>query len=115
LALIKWRHLNRIFFNNLGLNGLEIKDSKEVLQKVDELKPIATEVGCTLSQLALAWCLKNPNVSTVITGASKKEQVHENMKSLNFVSKLNPEVLQKIETILGNKPEPEKNWRSMFL
>jgi len=107
----KMSMLKNSFFSGKG--NLEIKDPNVVLQKVDDLKPIATEIGCTLSQLALAWCLKNPNVSTVITGASKKEQVHENMKSLNFVSKLSPEVLQKIETILGNKPEPAFDWRSV--
>jgi len=109
LHLIKWRGLKIIFF--AGKSNLDIKDMNTVLQKVDDLKPISSELGCTLPQLALAWCLKNPNVSTVITGASKKEQVHENMKSLQFVSKLTPEILQKIDTILGTKPVPETDWR----
>lgn len=46
-----------------------------VLSKVDALKPVAKDLDCTLAQLALAWCAKNPNVSTVITGASKVSQV----------------------------------------
>ncbi len=77
----------------------------ERLKKVAELKPVADELGCTQAQLALAWCLKNPNVSTVITGASRAEQVHENMKALDVVPQLTAEVMQRIEEILGNKPQ----------
>ncbi len=75
------------------------------IEKVKQLAPIAQELGCTLAQLALAWCLTNPNVSTVITGASKASQVTENMQALEVVSKLTPDVLQRIEQILNNKPE----------
>lgn len=78
---------------------------------VKRLAGIAQELGCTLAQLALAWCLKNPNVSTVITGASKPEQVRENMRALEVVPKLTDEVMAKIEEILDNKPRPEKDWR----
>ena len=56
----------------------------------------------------LAWCLKNPNVSTVITGASRAEQVHENMKALDVVGQLTPEVLEQIDAILGNRPMVEE-------
>ena len=59
-----------------------------------------------MSQLALAWCLKNPNVSTVITGASKPEQVTENMAALEIYPKLAAEAMDRIEAILDNKPEP---------
>jgi aryl-alcohol dehydrogenase-like predicted oxidoreductase len=72
---------------------------------VKELVPIAEELGCTLAQLAIAWCVKNPNVSTVITGASRVEQVHENMKALDVVSKLTPDVMTQIDGVLKNKPE----------
>lgn len=65
---------------------------------VEKLRPIAGDLGCTISQLALAWCLKNPNVSTVITGASRVSQVHENMKALEVVPKLTAEVVGAIET-----------------
>ena len=64
---------------------------------VEKLRPIASDLGCTISQLALAWCLKNPNVSTVITGASRVSQVHENMKALDMVPKLTAEVVKAIE------------------
>lgn len=77
----------------------------ERVEKVRQLAPIAGDLGCSLAQLALAWCLKNPNVSTVITGASRAEQVHENMKALDVVGKLTAEVMEKIETILANKPK----------
>ena len=64
---------------------------------VEKLRPIASDLGCTISQLALAWCLKNPNVSTVITGASRVSQVHENMKALDVVPKLTAEVVKAVE------------------
>lgn len=80
---------------------------KEKLSKVQALEPIAGELGCTLSQLALAWCLKNPFVSTVITGASRVEQVHENMKATDVVPKLTPEILERIDQIFEVKEEEE--------
>ena len=73
--------------------------------------PVAEQLGCTMAQLALAWCLVNPNVSTVITGASRPEQVEENMSALEVVPKLTSEVLEKIEVILDNKPKPEADFR----
>ncbi|KAJ3307350.1 hypothetical protein HDU93_006069 [Gonapodya sp. JEL0774] len=83
---------------------LATEEGKAKIAKTRALLPIAEEVGGTTAQLALAWCLKNPNVSTVITGASKKEQVTENMGALKLVDKLTPEVLERIEKILDNKP-----------
>ncbi|MEO7913156.1 MAG: aldo/keto reductase, partial [Roseiflexaceae bacterium] len=77
----------------------------ERVAKVKQLQPIADDLGCTLAQLGLAWCLTNPNVSTVITGASRAEQVTENMKALDIAPKLTPEILEQIEGVLGNKPE----------
>ena len=76
----------------------------EGLARVKELGSVSAELGCSTAQLALAWCLKNPNVSTVITGASKVAQVHENMKALDVVEKLNSSVMENIENILKNKP-----------
>jgi voltage-dependent potassium channel beta subunit len=80
---------------------------KEKIVKVVALEPIAKELGCTLSQLALAWCLKNPFVSTVITGASRVEQVHENMKAADVVDRITPELLEKIDAIFGVKKAEE--------
>jgi aryl-alcohol dehydrogenase-like predicted oxidoreductase len=62
-----------------------------------------------MAQLALAWCLKNPNVSTVITGATRPEQVVENMKSPEVVSKLDSEIMDRIDKVLGNKPVFEED------
>ncbi|UCD43187.1 MAG: aldo/keto reductase [Chloroflexota bacterium] len=91
--------------------GYESQEGKEKIQKVGKLMPIAEELGCTMAQLALAWCLANPQVSTVITGASKPEQVEENMASLEIVPKLTAEIMERIEEILDNKPEPETDFR----
>ncbi len=80
----------------------------ERIEKVKQLVPVSKELGCSMAQLALAWCLKNPNVSTVITGASKPEQVHENMKALDIVPALTPDVMERIDNILGNKPREDE-------
>ena len=81
---------------------------KEKLAKVRALEPIAGELDCTLSQLAIAWCLKNPYVSTVITGASRVEQVQENMKASEVAPELTPEILKQIDNIfIGQKEEEE--------
>jgi voltage-dependent potassium channel beta subunit len=92
-------------------DGYESDEGKEKVKKVGELMPIAEELGCTMAQLALAWCLKNPNISTVITGASRPEQVAENMAALEVVPKLNDEVMDRIEGVLDNKPKPEPDFR----
>jgi voltage-dependent potassium channel beta subunit len=78
--------------------------------RVRKLVPLAQELGCTLAQLAIAWCASNPRVSTVITGASRAEQVRENMKALAVVEKLEGEVMERIEAVLGNKPAPVNDW-----
>ena len=72
------------------------------LAKVRRLVPIAGELDCTLAQLALAWCLKNPNVSTVITGASRPAQVRENMRAVDMVAKLSPDVMARIDAALAD-------------
>jgi len=64
---------------------------------VGRLDGIAKELGCTLAQLALAWCVKNPHVSTVITGASRVAQVKENLKAAEVVAKLTPEAMVRID------------------
>lgn len=66
------------------------------------------ELNCTVAHLALAWVAKNPNTSTVILGASKPEQILDNLKALDVIPKLTPDVLEKIEEILGNKPTEVK-------
>jgi len=73
----------------------------ERLAKVASLKPVADQMGATLAQFSLAWCLQNPRVSTVITGASRVQQVHENMKALEFVDSFTPEVMREIDRVFG--------------
>jgi voltage-dependent potassium channel beta subunit len=73
----------------------------ESLAKVEKLRPIADELGCTLAQLALAGCTTNPNVSTVITGASRVSQVVENFAALDVIPALTPDVLSRIDAAVG--------------
>lgn len=84
---------------NLG-EGSEAK-----IEKVKKLTTLANDLGTTLPRLAIAWCLKNKNVSTVITGASKLEQLKDNLQSLDVVEKLSEDVMLKIENILNNQPK----------
>ena len=79
-------------------------NTKENLLKVDSLAKIAAGINVTLPQLAIAWCLKNPNVSTVILGASKTTQLKENLKAMDIADKLTPSILETIEVVLANKP-----------
>lgn len=69
------------------------------LAKVQSLVPIAQELGCTLAQMSIAWCLTNPHVSTVITGASRPAQVIENMKAQSIVTRLAPDVMARIDAV----------------
>jgi len=78
----------------------ENDDARKRLARVKKLAKVADDLGTTLPRLALAWCLKNPHVSTVITGASKPSQVTENMKASQLVDKLTNEVMARIEAIL---------------
>ena len=91
---------------------LETESGRLKLEKVKKLAPIAKNLGVTLPQMALAWCLKNKNVSTVITGASKPEQVEENMKAIDAVERLDSDIMSRIEEVLDNKPEPEEDFRN---
>ncbi len=77
----------------------------ERIAKVKKLEPIAKDLGVTLAQLAIAWCLKNENVSSVITGASRAAQVTENMKAADVVAKLTADVMKTIDAALGNVPK----------
>jgi voltage-dependent potassium channel beta subunit len=71
----------------------------DVLNKVKILKPIAENLQCTVAQLALAWCLLNKNVSTVITGASRVEQVHQNLEAIDIVNRITAEIKNEIESV----------------
>lgn len=74
------------------------------IEKVKKLAVLAQEMGVSLAELAIAWTIKNPNVTTAILGATKKHQLEENLKALQVLPLLTPEIMEKIEQILQNKP-----------
>ena len=79
-------------------------EGKEKIRKAAELEPVAKELGFSLAQLAIIWCLKNERVSTVILGASHVDQLRENLKAMDLLSKLDESAMERIEKILDNKP-----------
>jgi aryl-alcohol dehydrogenase-like predicted oxidoreductase len=91
-------------------NSLESEAGKAKIEKVRKLAVLAKDAGLSLTHLALLWCNANPNVSTVILGASKKSQLEDNLKALDNKSKLTPELMARIEEILGNKPAPPQRY-----
>lgn len=91
----------------------QTEEGQRSLEKVKKLTILADDLGISMAQMALAWCLKNPHVSTVITGASRPEQVQQNMQALQVVEKLTPEIMEKIEQILQNKPKAPADMRNM--
>lgn len=86
------------------IKSLESPEGKAKIEKVQKLTKIAEDLGGSASQLALAWAAKNENVSTVILGATKPEQIVDNCKALSLLAKLTPEHMEEIESILDNKP-----------
>jgi voltage-dependent potassium channel beta subunit len=98
-------------YNWLRERLLESDEGRQQLEKVKKLAKITDDIGISMPELALAWCLKNPNVSTVITGASRPEQVQQNMKAIDHIDKLTNDVMQRIEEILDNKPNDEQDFR----
>ena len=101
---------NKDFPNDtrLGMEGMDwLKEKNLTAERIDvvkKLSALAADLDMSLPVLGLAWCLKNPNVSTVILGASKEYQLTENLKSLDAKEKLSAEVMEEIELILSNKP-----------
>jgi len=98
--------------SRLGLEGFDwLKDrwmAEEKINKVKKLTSLAAELGTTTAALSIAWCIKNPNVTTAILGATRKEQLLDNLKALEVVEKLSPAVMEQIETIMETKPtQPE--------
>jgi voltage-dependent potassium channel beta subunit len=88
-----------------GLDWLRERSLNEArIEKVRELKKLADEIGTSVAKLAIAWCAVNPNVSTVILGASKEHHLKETLQSLELLSKLDAGMMARIELILGNTP-----------
>ncbi len=90
----------RLDLPNMRWLRQEVLDGDKI-DKVRKLGSLAKELGCTTAQLAIAWCLKNPHVSTVITGASRKEQVLENLKAAAVEEQLTGDLMKRIDGILG--------------
>lgn len=82
----------------------ESEKGRERIAQVEKLAGVAEEIGMPIHHMALLWCLANPNVSTVILGASKKAQLEDNLSALESRDKLTADVMAKIDAILGNKP-----------
>lgn len=75
-----------------------------IIKQVNSLEPIAERLGTKQSSLAVAWAIKNPNLSSAIIGASSIEQIYENIRALEVLDKLTPEIMEEIDEILKNKP-----------
>lgn len=92
----------------LGMEGLDWLKNRALandrIEKARKIKEIADQLNVSMVKLSLAWCLKNPNVSTVILGASKTAQLTENFEALDVVGRLTPDVMDAIDTVLENKP-----------
>ena len=86
--------------------NLESPEGQDQIAKVRLLSVLADEVGLPLTHLALLWCLSNPRVSTVILGASRLSQLQDNLAALDAKDKLTPDVIERIEQIVSNKPAP---------
>jgi aryl-alcohol dehydrogenase-like predicted oxidoreductase len=94
---------SRLSFETFGwLRDRWLQDVK--IEKLRKLMELADELGVSMPSLAIAWTLVNPNVTTTILGATKEEQLRENLKSLEVVELLSPEMMNRIDEILGNKP-----------
>merc|ERR1712216_555359 len=88
-------------------NKMFTVDRSHTIRAAENLRPIAERLNCTMGQLALAWCLKNKNVSTVITGATTVDQVDENLKACEVKAKLTPEVTKEVEDAIGPEYAPK--------
>uniref|UniRef100_A0A8C7GJ57 Potassium voltage-gated channel subfamily A regulatory beta subunit 1 n=1 Tax=Oncorhynchus kisutch TaxID=8019 RepID=A0A8C7GJ57_ONCKI len=88
------------------------EDGRKQQAKLKELGHIAEKLGCTLPQLAVAWCLRNEGVSSVLLGSSSPEQLTENLGAIQFLPKMTSHVVSEIDHILENKPYSKKEYRS---
>ncbi|KAK3382194.1 NADP-dependent oxidoreductase domain-containing protein [Lasiosphaeria ovina] len=100
---------NKAFFEGT-IKQLQSDEGQAKIEKVRKLTAIAERLDAKVAHLALAWAAKNPNVSTVILGATKVDQVLDNLKALPLIDKLTPEILAEIEAVLDNKPKGPNAW-----
>ena len=99
------RFANHKDFFDSTVASLQTDEGKAKIEKVKKLTKIAERLGGNATQLALAWAAKNPNVSTVILGATKVEQIKDNCKAIQLIEKLDDKTMEEIEQILDNKPK----------
>jgi aryl-alcohol dehydrogenase-like predicted oxidoreductase len=102
-------NIAKMFFLDPFMGGDKKEKTVSILKALGE---VASSLGANLAQLALAWTIYNKDVSTALIGASRVSQVEDNIKALALSKKLTPEVLEKIETILGNRPSTGMNWKT---
>lgn len=95
---------NKEFFSDT-VKSLDSPEGKAKIEKVRKLTKVAEKLGCDTAALALAWAAKNPHVSTVLLGATKPQQILDNLKALPIIEKLTLEIMEEIEGILDNKPQ----------
>jgi len=103
-------HLNPEGASTGRVAFLHSEEGKSQVARVKELTKIAEELGASMTNLALAWCLLHPNVSTIILGATKPEQLEENVKAIEVYKKITPEIKARIHKILANEPTPEPSY-----
>lgn len=108
-GLLTGKYLGDVGATRLSIQGMEWLHERNItparLEKVKALKNISDSIDVSLSLFSLAWCLKNPNVSTAILGASKVSQLEENLKALDVVEKLTDEIMQQVDEVMQNKPK----------
>ena len=95
--------------SRMGIPGFEwLKDRVLVNDKIDKvrkLKTVSDRLGTDLATLSVAWCIANPNVTTAILGATKKEQLQQNLAALELYPKLDEEIMKEIDSIMDTKPQ----------
>ena len=94
--------------SRFGLRGFDwLKDrwmQEQFLVKVKRLSKLAEDLGISMAEMSIAWCIKNPQVTTAILGATRKEQLLENLKAVNAIEKLTPAIMQQIDDIVQTRP-----------
>ena len=87
------------------------ENKEKTVDMLNKIEDVAKELNCSMAQLCLAWTLKNKDVSTAIFGASRLSQVEDNVKAVEVYKNITPEIAERLETILGNRPKTGVNWK----
>jgi voltage-dependent potassium channel beta subunit len=104
---------SRLSLENYGWlrEGLASEEGHRRIEKIKQLAHLADEAGATMAQFALAWCLHNPRVSSVIMGASRPAQVAENLEAISVAARFTPELIEQVDAILANRPPAIPDFR----